>query len=232
MQRSAPKEHPLILRRVGMIHAFLTAAKQLVHPVQVAIDGYRDPGKDAEGRPLSVPYVVQRVMGMGELDRAAVISSSCVAGVNLGYAYEHTLKLLNLVSTGKNSGELRGSERHKLSKLYEQLPQSLQRDLSSIHKRILTHDIELEEDFGMEKPPSKEPPMPSPVPLLEQLKYWDRNEIFRGGRYKYIDATARPRARIRICIPFRAVQLLDGILAEVLFPKLGLKYTPRAPLHR
>ena len=82
----------------------------------------------------------------------------------------------------------------------------------------------------MEKPPSKEPSMPSPVPLLEQLKYWDRNEIFRGGRYKYIDATARPRARIRIFIPFRAVQLLEGILAEILLPKLGLKYAPKAPL--
>ena len=147
IQRGEPKTHPLILRRVGMIHAFLTAAKQLVHPVQVAIDGYLDPGKDAEGRPLSVPYVVQHVMGMGELDRATVISSACVAGVNLGYAYEHTLKLLNLVSTGKNSGELRGSERHKLSKLYEQLPQSLQHELFLIHKRILTHDIELEDEL-------------------------------------------------------------------------------------
>ena len=48
IQRGDPETHPLILRRVGMIHAFLTAAKQLVHPAQVAIDGYRDPGKDAE----------------------------------------------------------------------------------------------------------------------------------------------------------------------------------------
>lgn len=223
MQGGKPIPHPLILRRVGMIHAFLTAAKQLVHPIHAAIESDRDPGRDAAGRPLPVSHVLRHLAEMGELERAAVVSAACVAGVNLGYAFEHTFKLLNFVSTGRNAGELRGGARHKLSKLYEQLPRSLQRDLSSIFGRIRTHDIELEEDFGMEKPPGKDPPMPSRVSLLEQLRYWDRNEIFLGGRYKYVDATGRRRARIRICVPFRSVRFLDSVLVNVVLPESGLE---------
>lgn len=230
MPRGKPTiPHPLILRRVGMIQAFLTAANQLVHPVHVAIEGYRDPGTDAAGRLRPVSHVVRHLAEMEELERAAVVSSACVAGVNLGYAYEHTFKLLSFLSEGENVGKLRGSARHKLSKLYEQLPRDLQSELSTIYRRISTHDIELEEDFGMEKPPSKDPPEPNPGSLHSQLRYWDRNDIFLGGRYKYVDATGRPRARIRIFIPFRSVQFLSSVLTNVILPRLGLKYAPKAP---
>ena len=216
--------HPLVLRRVGMIHGFLTAAKQLLHPIHVAIDGYRDLGTDDAGRPLPPSHVLTSLVEMGRLKMADVVSAACVAGVNLGYAYEHAFKLLNFMYTGKNAGGLRKGERHKLAKLYEQLPKNLQRDISSIYKSTRTHDIELEEIFGFEAPPNHDPPESNSASLLDKLKYWDRNNIFQGGRYTYVDATTRKRSVIRVYFPVFSVHFLEGILEEVVLPALGLEY--------
>lgn len=220
------RHHPLILRRVAMIHGFLTAARQLLEPILVATDAYRDP-RDDDGNLLPPEHVVAHLVDMGQLEMAGAVSYACVAGVNLGYAYEHALKLLNFISTGKNAGGLRGREQHKLSKLYLLLPKDLRREISSIYKGIRSHDIEYQESFGM-KPSDYDPHVSKSDSLLGNLEYWDRSNIFLGGRYKYVDATMKKRSEVRVYLPIRSVRFLEAVMEKVILPRLGLEYVSSA----
>ena len=80
-----------------MIHAFLTTTTQLADPVQVTIYGYHDPSTDADGRPLSVPYVIQKLMGMVELNRAAIVSSAYVAPEPVLQALRHAVQRYRVI---------------------------------------------------------------------------------------------------------------------------------------
>ena len=165
------------------------------------------------------------------MEFAELLASCCVATTNLGYAYEHSFKLLCFLATRKNTGPgLRGGDRHKLGKLYDKLPETIRERLVGIYQSVRAHDIEFEEYFGNMAPVEDRESSPSPSELRWHLHYWDRENLLQGSRYKYVDVAAtKKRVRIRILIPLRSVEFINRILSLEIAPRLSLEYKPKWP---
>jgi hypothetical protein len=214
----------LSLRRFAMVHSFLRAAVDaLDDPLFTQIGVRESIETDEAGKPLA-PDALARFMGqLQPSEGARLVSSSCVAAVNLGYAYEHAFKLINHIDTGRGMS-MRPDEREALDRLYDELSEKARSELEAIYQDIKSHEYEIEEKFGDSPNPFTDDQEGSGSPAFRrQLNYWQSNGLLQGAREKYADPDLPFHARI--LIPLRSVEIVDRILSDVLAPRLGLQYT-------
>ena len=212
----------LLVRRFGMIHSFIQSAKVAAHPILIGIDGHDPVGTNAFGKPISFLQLHKTVAGKPQNYRAILAASCCVAAVNLGYAYEHALKLLYFLEKKENFDFNRGGG-HNLAGLYKSLSMPLREKLSEINNGIPSHDVEIDEEFGNKGEIAIQQRIGEPVDLCQLLEYWTDKQLLHESRYKYSDEVELP-CRRRFLVPLRSIFLLEEILSEVLAPRLNLKY--------
>ena len=214
----------LRLRRFAMVHSFLRAAVDALDEPVFADVGVRDSIEtDQAGRPLA-PDALARLLGqLPPSEGAKLVSSSCVAAVNLGYAYEHAFKLIYHIDM-RNGMSTGSQDVQTLDRLYDQLPVKARNELEAIYRDVESHEFEIEEKFG-------DPPDPlindqdasGWQAFRRQLNYWQSNGLLQGAGEKYAEPNVPFHARI--LIPLRSLEIVDRILSDVLAPRLGLQYT-------
>ena len=218
-------DDPLLnLRRFAMIHSFLKAAVDALDDPVFTQVGAREPiDTDDSGRPRAPDALVRRVGRLQPQEGARLVSSSCVAAVNLGCAYEHAFKLINHIETGKDMS-LRPEEGKRLDRLYDELPDSVRSELDAVYQDVKSHEFEIEEAFGAQPGTFTDYREGAGSSAFgRQLNYWQSNDLLRGTHEKYADPDVPFHARI--LIPLRSVEIVDRILSDVLAPRLGLQYT-------
>ena len=214
----------LRLRRFAMVHSFLRAAVDaLDDPVFTQIGLRESIGTDEAGKPLASDALARFMEQLQPSEGARLVSSSCVAAVNLGYAYEHAFKLINHIDTGEGMS-MRPEEGEMLDRLYDELPDKARSELEAIYQDIKSHEFEIEEKFG-DQPGTftDDQEGAGSSAFRRQLNYWQSNGLLRGACEKYADADVPFHARI--LIPLRSAEIIDRILSDVLAPRLGLQYT-------
>ncbi len=204
-----------------MVISFFETARIILDPVLQDIDGYRDIDFGHDGRPTSPEHVAYK---LAELPPAAVVNhvSSCLtATTNLGLAYVHTLRLLNLLERRKDTFSPNAAK-PQLAKLYDSLSKESQIALGEIYDQVGTHDFEMElssipfaEDRS-EKNPS------SARNFRSMLAYWDSRKMMQDSHLSLSDDGCA--ATVTIFIPFRSVLILDHILANKVAPALERDY--------
>ena len=216
--------HPLYLRRFAMVHSFLRAAiDALDDPVLELVDVRKAIDADESGKPLAPNALVQAIKQLKPSEGAKLVSSCCIAAANLGYAYEHAFKFLNYLETSKNTS-LPSSEGHKLDRLYDELSEKLRTELDTVYGSVETHEFEIQECFGDVDYPPSEPDTDSGTSTFRHtLNYWQTQRLLQQSHEKYADADLPFQGQL--LIPLRSAEIVDRILADVLAPRLGLKYT-------
>lgn len=212
----------LFLHRYGVIQAFLTSARALLGPVHDELSLREPIGVDPSGVPLPPDRLTERIASIPQPRNAFLMASCCVASANLGYAYEHTFRLLKYIDTGSDT-KLRGVRRHKLAALYRELPDQLQSRLEDIYGRVKSHEAELHQMFGKPTEPPREPPPKHDSKLLNQLEHWDRNGLLHRSHYAYTRITGKSHSHVLIFIPLRSLYFIESILSEELAPRIGLR---------
>ena len=222
----------VLIRRFQMIASFTLAAKHLLEPILINIDGFRPLETEPSGVPKPPDRQRNIFLQMSDLDRSRLVAGSCVVTSNLGYALEQALKLLIYIETGQNTKWI-GRTGHHLPKLFKELERDTQDRLSEIYRSIQFHDFEFEEAINANFPEGKASKLDT-SDLYSQLQYWQHHKLLQGSRYKYSDATPTGSV-VRVLIPFRTVLFMDKVLASVLAPRLrfgdrALEYS--APLFK
>ena len=214
----------LRLRRFAMVHSFLRAAVDTLDEPVFSEIGVRDSIEtDQAGKPLA-PEALARLLGqLQPSEGAKLVSSSCVAAVNLGYAYEHAFKLIYHIDIGKGMS-IRFQEKEMLDRLYDELPDKARSELEAIYRDVKSHEFEIEEKFGDPRDPLIDDREASgSLAFRRQLNYWQSHGLLRGASEKYAEPDVPFYARI--LIPLRSLEIVDRILSDVLAPRLGLQYT-------
>ena len=211
----------LLLRRFAMIHSFIQSAKVVLRPILVDHDGHNPLGANAYGPPLSMFYLSDTLARKPQQYRANFAAACCVAATNLGYAYEHTLKLLHFLEKGKNP-DLKGRDGHDLTKLYDLLSEPLKDKLSDIHDAVPFNDVEIKEEFKDPGTITFRQYIGHSIDLSRLLNLWTKSELLQASRYKYSDEP-KPPDRRRFLVPIRSIYLLEEILLVELTPRLKLK---------
>ena len=205
-----------------MVYSFLRAATDaLDDPVFKKAGAHEPLGKDRSGKPLVPNEFSHRVAKMNQADVSKLVASTCVAVTNIGCAYEHAFKLLHHIETGSNPQS--SDEGHLgLDRLYDLLPQGVQSELDAVYVSVKSHEFSFEEKFDNRAPWTEQSPGVGSTRFRQSLNYWESANALRSHT-KYADAELPFEAEI--LIPMRSLEIVDRILAELLAPRLELRYT-------
>lgn len=219
---NTPENQSLLYRRYLVTQSFLGVARHLLIRIHHRIGGIPDDVPvDSSGLPLAADPIAQRVASLPYPQYLAFAADCCIVSTNLGYAYEHTFKLLNFIATGENT-RLRKQDRHKLSLLFRELPQELKDKLSAVDAATESYDFELQEWIGT--PPTK-PRDEAPryvSGLHERLLHWDQKGLLHGSHYIYVDAKPDRKRPFHLLVPLRAFYVIQRIFDDVLTPAVGI----------
>ena len=207
-----------------MVHSFLRVAiDALDEPALEQIEARKAIDTDESGKPLAPNALVKAFGQLKPSEAAKLVSSCCVAASNLGYAYEHAFKLVNYLETGKNTSLPLGESR-KLDRLYDKLPDKVRGELDTIYESVKSHEFDIQERFGNgDYPSSKSDRGTGKSKFRRQLNYWQSQRLLQQCHEKFANADLPFQGHI--LIPLRSAEIVDRILADVLAPRLGLKYT-------
>ena len=213
---------PLHLRRFGLVYSFLRAAVDALDDSVFSETGAHEPlGTDELGKPRPPDEFYRRVTKLNQADASKLVASSCVAGISIGHAYEHAFKLLHHIETGSNPGPS-GEEQLGLDRLYDLLPQRVRDDLDAVYVSVKSHELAFEEKFDNPDPWTEKRGGVGSTRFRQDLNYWESQNLLRGHA-KYADADLPFEAQF--LIPLRSLEIVDRILADVLAPRLNLRYT-------
>ena len=205
-----------------MAISFFMSARESLDPVLQDIDGYRDFATEPDGRPVAPDHVVQK---FAQLPFEVVIHhvGACLsATTNLGLAYVHSFRLLSFLTRNKDALPPNAGKPN-LVKLFDALSTESKNALTSIYGKVGSHDFEMElntSPFLDDK--TKDNPMPGGRDLRGILAYWQSNGMLQDSHISYL--REEHETTMRIFIPLRSMLVLDGILADVVSPKLGQDY--------
>lgn len=211
---------PLQLRRFAIVHSFLVAAADaLDNPVFRVLRTHISPGKASTGKPLPPNELAKRMRRLAPDDSAKLVSLCCIASTSLGYAYEHAFRLLSDIEPDSRSRQPQG-EGMGLDELYDVLPDQARGDLDTAYANVTSHEFEFQEGDGSRFP--NRGPGTGSTPFRQHLNYWQSAGLLRESHVQY--ASSDTTFFATLLMPFRSVEMVDRILAEVLAPRLGLKY--------
>ncbi len=211
---------PLQLRRFSMVRSFLLAADDaLDQPVFRELRTHISPGTDSTGQLLPPNELARKMQRLTPADSAQLVSSCCIASTNLGYAYEHAFRLLADLVPGSRPTSPEG-ERAGLDALYDALPDNVRKDLDTVYTNVSTHEFEFQEGDSSQFPDFG--PGTGSSPFRQNLNYWQSAGLLRESHGQYAYPSTAFFATV--LMPFRSLEVVDCILADVLAPRLGLKY--------
>lgn len=204
-----------------MVQSFLlVAADALDDPVFRELRTQDSPGTDSAGRLLPSNELARRMQRLAPAASARLVSSCCIASTSLGYAYEHAFRLLSDVVSSEHSTPP-PREGAGLDQLYDALPDQARKDLDMTYAKVNTHEFEFQEGDSSRFPDLG--PGSGSTPFRQKLNYWQSAGLLRESHVQY----AYPDTAFfaTVLMPFRSLEMVDRILADVLAPKLGLNYS-------
>ena len=209
-----------------MIEMYIVAAKRTIGPVLSVMSAYTQVKKDQHGMVSGAPFreFSEVLPEMSGDTMMTITSAGAVASVNLGYAFEQTLKLLLYLETGQSERKT-----HPLAVLLRRLPEGVQQKLEAIYESTSDwHDIEVQEDNQDTAALTGERNDERQQTFHRVLRRWDKHDMMQGARYKYADVVPNEPAsdrRKRILIPLRAVMVGDRLLENAVAPRIGTSWS-------
>ena len=217
---TASKSQPNVPFLYEMAVSFFEAARFGLDPVLEEIGGYKELTIEADGSRPPPEHVSRKLSQLSPSAFFRHVGTSLAATTNLGLAYVHTLRLLSFLTRQKDSLP-RGANKLILPKLYDALPDSTQESLNKLYNDVGAHDFYMEvstqsftEESGDEAPSRDRGLRPA-------LAEWQTRGILHDSHLSITETSV-----IRVFIPFRAVLVLDSILANQIAPALGITYKP------
>lgn len=215
------KLHPHVPFLYKMTVSFFEMAKENAEPVLQAIDGCRESEIDAYGRPKAPNHVTDKIKDLPPTEMINVVGTCLSAATNLGLAYAHALRLLNLLTQGKDvlSAEVTTLN---LVKLFDALPGYTQQKLHDIYDKVKMHDLEME--IASKEFPAEHRDCGSEIDegFRATLAYWQSQKLLQDSHFSLFGQG--DRTVLRLFVPFRSIVILDKIVAEQLAPQLNATY--------
>ncbi len=209
---------PLVLRQRGIICNHIDAARSLMGSVPVELYKIMDQiGNTSSGRPKPPDEVVRWFAQLSPEYQAELIGKITTVNVNLGYAYEHSFKLL--LSICEINFDSTGSKGHNLFALFQSLPDEIKATMCDLYQNIVSTDLEFQECFTKRairnKPKNRNH---KGLKLPETLEYYQNQKYFQHSRYKFTKMDINQP--VRILLPIRFEELIRGIVHKIIDPKI------------
>lgn len=207
--------------QLEMVISFLGAARVSLDPVLQAIDGYREPEIDHDGRPAAPNHVARKLAELPIGDMFHYVGACLSATTNLGLAYIHSFRLLSLLTQGKDPLPS-GTAKPHLAKLYDALPSNIRRALCGTYDQVPAQDFELMMGTDLASQEPRDEDLSVGRGFRSALVHWQSRGMLQDS-HLYLAGASRESV-IRIFIPLRCVLVLDRILADHIAPRLGREY--------
>ncbi len=213
--------HPHVPFLYEMAVTFFDMAKDNLEQFLDAIDGYRELEVDSRGRPGPPNHVVDRIKTLPPDMMIAYVGVCLSATTALGLAYVHAFRLLGLLAHNKDPLPANAAAPH-LVKLFDALPPATQKALCDIDSRVKTHDFEMEIASGQFLE-GREDASPGKGPgFRATLAHWQSRGLLHDSHRSLFGTGSQ--SILRLFIPFRAILILDKIIAEQIAPQGGATY--------
>lgn len=206
---------PLIfLRRYAVICSHVDAAHNLILSMTELNQQIPEIGTTKSGRPRPPDAIGQWFAHLTLIEQAQIIGKFAVINTNIGYAYEHSFKIL-LDIEGIEYPES-GKDGHNLLKLYRLLPEKLKQKMCELYRSVDRTDLEFEENLSG-KPSKRAGANTRNRPTLNgDLEYYQGQGYLHNSRYKYTKVNIEKP--IRILFPLRFEELIRKIVEQIIGP--------------
>ena len=204
-----------------MVISFFETAREVLDPVLQAVDGYRELATDHHGRPAAPDHVARKFAELSSGVAVRHVGACLSATTNLGLAYVHSFRLLSFLTQNRDALPPTATKPH-LAKLYDALPNAVQKELCKAYEKVGSHDFEMELNTSPFSEESTDEASPSGRSFRSALAYWQSRGMLQDSHLSLSGAAGA--SAIRVFIPLRSVLVLDHILADQIAPKLGRDY--------
>ena len=226
MNQHDPKNLPPFVPFVyEMAISFFGAAREALDPVLQALDGYTKVETDKHGKPVNSDEFAKKFAGLSPNDQIQCIGTCLRATTNLGLAYIHVLRLLVLLETGEDlfqKTRQMSSTSIQLERLYDALPEAVQKELIATYETVESHDIQMEIQLSPSTPQEPEVNGTESRSFRQQLCEWQELQVLHESHLLFAESE---QLVIRLLIPLRAMFILDRVISNSVAGRLGIKYS-------
>ena len=201
--------------------SFFDMAKDNLEQFLNAIDGYREMEIDSRGRPGPPNHVASKIKDLPPDMVTAYVGACLSATTTLGLAYVHAFRLPGFLARNRDPLSASAATPNPVA-LFDALPPATRQALCAPDGKVKAHDVEMEITAGHFPEVREDAISEKSQDLRGTLAYWQSRRLLHDSHRSLFGSGVQ--STLRLFIPYRAILVLDRILAEQIAPQGGATY--------